>query len=144
MGPVAESLDALGGECLESAAGRGGAGPGDPLEVKGRDQLGQGGVLQVVREVRGLEAGLYSGEEEAQGGQPLDGPALRLGDVFARPGGQVGLLGQAPEARADLGQAGGDRRHGSYLAVLQVEGVKQGPSSRIAARAALWRLMVWD
>jgi hypothetical protein len=79
---------------MESVSGLSMAAPGDPLQVEGRDQLGEDGLLQVGRQVQGLDPGLYGGKVKGQGGQPLDGQTLRLGDVFARPRGQVGRLGQ--------------------------------------------------
>ena len=108
-------------------AGLGVAAPGSPLQIEGRNQLGQDGLLQVGSEVQGRDSGLDGGKEEGQGGQPLDGQTLCLGDVLACPRGQVGRLGETCQARPNRGEAGGDLRQRLDAAVLQVVGVKQDP-----------------
>lgn len=52
------------------------------------------GLLEVWRQIQGVEPHLYVGEEEGHGCQQLRSQGLRFGQAFTGGGGQRGGLGE--------------------------------------------------
>jgi len=82
--------------------------------------LGEERLLQVSRQVEGLNPDLQGGKEKAEVSQPVHRQALGLGDAFTGPRGQVDRVGEARQARPHGGETGGDLFHGLHLSRLHI------------------------
>ena len=116
-----------------------GAACGGTFEVQGRNELLEDRRVQGRGQVEGLDLGGHGGEEEGDGGQPLHGQALGLGEAFAGAVGQIGRLGEAVQARPHRGEPRGDALDRLCLSGLRIVRVMRSPSSRINSRASVCR-----
>lgn len=85
MGRLAQRFEQRRAQRHESVAVRGvGTASRPPLQIEGRNQLGQDRLFHVGRQVQGLDPGVDGRPAEGEGGQPRDGQALGFGELRAR------------------------------------------------------------
>jgi len=96
---------------------------GDALQIDGWHELGAHGLLQLGRQIQGLDLGLQARHDKGEGGEQLGRDPLGLGQMLAGTRGQIDRRGEALQLLPERLKTGGHGRDRLCLSAGEIIGV---------------------